>query len=175
MLKLLLILWFATYCKTVCNNFLVWRQTKKALKKLAAFCVAYKFSGIPRLKEDYSSELTDVLCYYPVIKRLSGTPELSYNQTDKENYDSARSLAYKLQMQQNEARYAFLHSLNPLISAKELVLLPVLVLRNLGFQTGKIVSLLCEAAFWIASTLYELFKPEIKELILCFLENMPYA
>lgn len=175
MLKLLLILWFATYFKTIFDSGISYWQTKKALKKLAAFCVAYKFSGIPRLKEDYSLELTDVLCYYPVIKRLSDTPELSYSQTDKENYEAARSLAYNLQMQQNEAWYTFLHSLNPLLSAKELVLLPVLVLRNLGFQTGKIVSLLCEAAFWIASTLYELFKPEIKELILCFLENMPYA
>lgn len=173
MLKLLLILWLATYCKTVFDNFLICRQTKKAVEKLADFCTAYKHSGIPKVREDYGSELTAVLCYYPAIKRLAGTPELSYSQTDRENYEAARSLAYKLQMQQNEAWHTFKRSLNPLLSAKELVLLPVVVLKNLGFQTGKIVSLICEVTFWIASSLYEMFKPEIKELILCFLENMP--
>ena len=171
MLKLLLILWFATYFKTIFDSGISYWQTKKALKKLAAFSVAYKFSGIPRLKEDYSSELTDVLCYYPVIKRLSGTPELSYSQTDKENYEAARSLAYKLQMQQNEARYAFLHSLNPILSAKEIVLLPVSVLRELGFSPNKFWSVFWTGMCPLLPTLVDMFQSEIKTFLISVFEN----
>lgn len=171
MLKLLLILWFATYCKTVCNNFLVWQQTKKALKKLAAFAVAYKFSEIPRVREDYSSELTDVLLYYPVIKRLAGTPGLSYSQTDKENYEAARSLAYNLQMQQNEAWYTFLHSLNPIMSAKEIVLLPVSLLRELGFSPNKFWSVFWTGMCPLLPTLVDMFQSEIKTFLTSVFEK----
>lgn len=170
MLKLLLILWLATYCKTVCDNGLVYQQTEKAVKKLAEFCTAYKQSDIPRVREDYGSELTAVLCYYPVIKRLAGTPELSYSQTDSENYEAARSLAYKLQMQQNEARHTLKRSLNPLLSAKEIVLLPVRVLQELGFTLSRNWSAFWTAMGVILPIITGMFQQEIKAFIISVFE-----
>jgi len=172
MLEIALSLWALIYLKTVIGNCISYWQTKRAVCKLAVFASAYKHSGIPPEKEVYMSDLTALLRYYPAIKRLVSTPELSYSQTDKENFESARSLYHTLQMQQNEAWHTLVLSLNPLNRLRDLILFPITVLHWLGFQPQKWISAFLASVGWLTSYLLEMFQPEIKALLIMLYEKL---
>lgn len=169
----LLVLWGIAYVVPIIKNSGSLIQIRKSLDKLVDFAAVYGDSQpyFRPEKETYTKELTALLRYYPVIKTFVSYPKLSYDQTDEETFQSACVLISKLQMQQNDMRHKLARSLNPLISVKDLVLLPVTVAKELGFNPGKNQSLAIEILAIVISSLFDLFSPEIKALIVTFFEN----
>lgn len=127
-------------------------QHRRALDVLTNFVTRYSDlsnSGWHPDPKEYKKELTALLRYYPVIEKFAPSPGISYSQQDDDIYRHAKDLIGKLQMSLNRCRHELISRLNPLLSLQDIVLLPVSVVRALGFAPGKAASLFITVFVWV--------------------------
>ena len=174
MISFVVLLWLLSYISPIVKCLLTIRRIRISLNKLVNFVAVYG-NSTPYFrpeKDVYNNELTALLRYYPVISEFVSSPKLSYRQTEETIYQNARKIIPDLQMQMNEFRHKLIRSLNPLVSARELVLLPVRALQELGFRPGRISSVFLNITGWTVSYLLGMFQPEIKALLIVLFEKL---
>jgi len=172
-IKILLFLWFLNYTTGIIKTALKKHQHTKCIKYLAGFIAiyGYQLDHYYNDPEEYREEINDLLRNAPLISELVPYPKLSYSHTDQKTFEISLQLLNDLNMQHNEVRIELRRSFIPFTAAKEIILLPVEILKTLGFNLNKTAAFLLTLFPYVFNYLAEMFKPEIKQLILLLLEQ----
>lgn len=171
MLQILFFLWVLAYIVSISKALTTYLRSGHAVKKLVAFLAVYGNSKL-RLcpdESEYRDQLTDLLRSYPLISEFVSYPRLSYQHPAETTFQNAQSILPELQMKRNYLRQKVFQSLNPLMPVKEIVTLPLTVIRDMGFSPSKSMSMLVNALGWLICYFLEMFQPEIKLLLLSLL------
>lgn len=153
---IILALFVLIYGKQILTECFHYQTIKHFIKLINGFCIAYPSNR-------YERELGSLLKNSSVIGEYVKEPRLSRTLLPNANYYNASRIRLKMMDKLYEQRHNVRRSLNPTNAVKDLVLLPVTVLRWLGFAPGKITSTIIANAWWILQYLLDTFQPEIRE------------
>ena len=160
-----LVLMGVFYARRISKECFRYCEIRHSVKILSEFCIAYPSNC-------YEKQLNALLKNASVIGEYVPEPRLSRTLLPNANYHNASRVMLKMMDNQDAQRHNILRSLNPMNAVKDLVFLPVTVLRWIGFKPGKIVSTIIASIWWVLQYLLDMFQPEIRALLIELIGKM---
>lgn len=160
----LMVLFGISYVNTIVRAALKWVEVRMMLNKLTDFCAVFSFG-------EYANELKHLMRIAPKINEIARYPELSYRDSDIITFEKADNIRQEIQMEHNRSRIAFFRALNPLRSARDVLVLPVSVVQSFGFLPKKVSAAIITIVGDASLYLLDMYKTEIKELISVVIER----
>lgn len=175
MLKIVLLLFTATYIGSIVSNISKVTKLAKCLKIISAFLNSGNFDSHGRLSksQNFDKCLDDLLLHYPAIHKFSSfyDPTLSYWENPSKTYRAALNLYNALRMRQNFLLDNLVSSFNPINAVKKIAILPSTILKFFGAKPNVFTSRLLNFLGWVFTYFLNMYQNEIKAFITFLLEH----